>query len=239
MPPFLSHANEPGDSEAADPVEATGRSQRPALIVLGVIAVLLVGFAAGLLVGKPLHDSTQQPSAVDIGFSQDMSVHHAQAVEMSALALSGSTDPAVKRLAYDILTTQQNQAGRMQAWLQLWNEPLLPTGGYMGWMTDMSSHHHSGTAEHSGPVSVMPGMASTDELAALRLATGPALDTMFLQLMLRHHQGGMPMIEYAAQRAEVDVVRSLAESMAKTQSSEAQLMTQMLTERHATPLPLN
>ncbi|WP_084514205.1 DUF305 domain-containing protein [Nocardia acidivorans] len=238
MPPFLSHANEPGDSEAAEPVETTGRGQRPALLVLGVIAVLLVGFAAGLLVGNQ-RDSGQQPSAVDIGFSQDMSVHHAQAVEMSALALSGSTDPAVKRLAYDILTTQQNQAGRMQAWLQLWNEPLLATGGYMGWMTDMSAHHHTGTSEHSGPVQVMPGMASTDELTALRQATGPALDSLFLQLMLRHHQGGMPMAEYAAQRAEVDVVRSLAESMVKTQTSEAQLMTQMLAERHVNPLPLS
>ncbi|MFB7721802.1 MULTISPECIES: DUF305 domain-containing protein [unclassified Nocardia] len=238
MPPFLSHANEPGDSEAAEPVEATGRSQRPALLILGVIAVLLAGFAAGLMVGN-LRASDPEPSAVDIGFSQDMSVHHAQAVEMAAIAFSGTTDPAVKRLSYDILTTQGNQAGRMQAWLQSWGEPLLPTGGYMGWMTDMSAHHHMGTAEHSGPVAVMPGMASTEEITALRAATGPALDTMFLQLMLRHHQGGMPMIEYAEQRADIDVVRSLAQSMAKTQSSEADLMTQMLAERKATPLPLN
>ncbi|WP_330183099.1 DUF305 domain-containing protein [Nocardia sp. NBC_01503] len=238
MTSSVSNASAPGDSETTEPVAPPHRSQRSVLLVLGVIAVLLTGFAAGLLVGKQ-QDSSQKPSAVDIGFSQDMSVHHLQAVEMSALAYDGSTDPAVKRLAYDILTTQENQAGRMQGWLQSWGEPQLSVGGYMGWMTDMSAHHHSGTAEHSGPVAAMPGMASTEELAALRQATGPALDIMFLQLMLRHHQGGMPMAEYAAQRADVEVVRSLADSMVKTQSSEATLMTQMLAERHADPLPFN
>lgn len=236
MPPFLSHANEHGDSDPV-PVQRPQRNQRPALLVLGALVVVLLAFAAGMLVGNSTKDTAGTPGAVDIGFSQDMSVHHSQAVEMSAIAMSGSTDPSIKRLAYDILTTQQNQAGRMQAWLALWGEPLLPADGYMGWMTESTSHH--GGAQHSGPVATMPGMASEAELVALRTATGPALDKLFLQLMLRHHQGGMPMIEYAAQRADTDQVRALAGSMAKTQASEAQLMTQMLTERGSTALPLN
>ncbi|WP_067702269.1 DUF305 domain-containing protein [Nocardia jejuensis] len=214
------------------------RSQKPALLVLGAIAVVLLGFAAGILVGNPLGQSRTEPGAVDVGFSQDMSVHHAQAVQMSGVALAGTTDPDVKRLSYDILTTQANQAGRMQGWLQLWDKPLIAPDGYMGWMTDMSSHHQSGTAAHSGAVQTMPGMATEQELTALRGASGPALDTLFLQLMLRHHQGGLPMIEYAAQRADTDAVRSLADSMVKTQTSEADLMTKMLAARGASPLPL-
>ncbi|APB01240.1 DUF305 domain-containing protein [Nocardia seriolae] len=224
---------------AAEPVQQPRRNQRQVLLILAIVGVLLTGFLGGILVDNAMRTAPETPGAVDVGFSQDMSVHHTQAVQMAGVTLSGSTDPAVKRLAYDILTTQANQAGRMQGWLQEWNEPLIAPDGYMGWMTDMSSHQHSGTAMHSGAVQAMPGMASDQEMAELGKATGTALDTLFLQLMLRHHQGGMPMIEYAAQRADTDAVRTLAQSMAKTQQGEADLMTQMLAERKVAPLPMN
>ncbi|WP_405133290.1 DUF305 domain-containing protein [Nocardia sp. NBC_01388] len=233
------------DTEPAEPGQQTRRSQRPALLVLGVIGVLLLGFAAGILVGNPLRQTQETPGTVDVGFSQDMSVHHAQAVQMSGIALAGASDTEVRRLAYDILTTQANQAGRMQGWLQLWGKPFVGPDGYMGWMSDMSDMtgmsgmQHGATTQHSGPVQTMPGMATEQELSTLRTATGPALDTLFLQLMLRHHQGGMPMIQYAAQHADTDAVRSLADSMVKTQTSEAQLMAQMLKDRGAAQLPLN
>ncbi|NNH70347.1 DUF305 domain-containing protein [Nocardia uniformis] len=249
MPPLVpgDDADDSGSEHPAaeNPAAAAPArpSQRTALLILGVIGVLLIGFALGVFVRIPLDGrSDPAPSAVDIGFSQDMSVHHTQAVEMSAVALSNSTDPAVKGLAYDILTTQQNQAGRMQAWLQLWDEPLLPSGGYMGWITgtEGSSHHGGGQNEqHTGPVPAMPGMATQAELNKLREATGPALDVMFLQLMLRHHQGGMAMIEFAADRAETNGVRALAASMVKTQQGEAELIAQMLTDRGASALPMN
>ncbi|MCM6777861.1 DUF305 domain-containing protein [Nocardia sp. CDC159] len=212
--------------------------QRAAVLVLAVVAVLLVGVAIGVIVRIPLQRSVDAaPGAVDTGFCQDMSVHHAQAVQMAGLELSGGSDPDVKRLAYDILTTQQNQAGRMQGWLQLWGKPTLHPDGYMGWMSAAGGHGHD--SQTSGPMPSMPGMATPQELEQLRRATGPAQDTLFLQLMLRHHQGGVPMIEYAAARAETDAVRSLAASMKTTQEGESRLMTQMLTARAATPLPLN
>ena len=56
----------------------------------------------------------------------------------------------------------------------------------------------------------MPGMASTEELSGLRAATGPQLDVLFLQLMLRHHEGGAGMLSYAAEHAELPQVRNLA-----------------------------
>ncbi|MEV6139983.1 DUF305 domain-containing protein [Nocardia sp. NPDC051990] len=221
---------------------AQARRQRTPLLVLGAIGILLIGFAVGVLARLPLDSNGEpDPSAVDIGFSQDMSAHHAQAVEMAGIALIGSADNDVRRLAYDILTTQQGQIGRLQGWLQMWGKPNQNVDGYMGWMTEQSGHSHSG-ADHtmsSGPSAAMPGMATTAELTALRQATGSALDTMFLQLMLRHHQGGFSMIEYGAQHAETTAVRTLAATMATTQQGEAQLITTMLTARNATPLPLN
>ena len=77
----------------------------------------------------------------------------------------------------------------------------------------------------------MPG------ICALRQARGEAVDTMYLQLMLRHHQGGLDMMEYAAQNAEVPAVRTLAQTMVNTQASETTRMTQMLAEKGAAPLP--
>ena len=85
----------------------------------------------------------------------------------------------------------------------------------------------------------MPGMASTADLARLRATPpGTALDVEFLQLMLRHHQGGVSMLEYARDHADTGEVRNLASQMLFSQNSEADLMRGLLAERGAAPLPL-
>lgn len=222
---------------------ASARRQGPALLVLGAIGLIVLGFAIGVFARIPLDGGGEpDPGPVDIGFTQDMSAHHAQAVEMAGIALLRSTDTDVRRLAYDIMTTQQAQVGRMQGWLQWWGKPAQSVDGYMGWMTEpQGGHEHGTSAEHhmSGPAASMPGMASAEELAALRRADPADLDRMFLQLMLRHHRGGLPMIEYAAQHAETTAVSTLAATMAATQTNESQLITTLLTARGGTPLPLN
>jgi uncharacterized protein (DUF305 family) len=207
--------------------------------VLGAVVLLAVGFGIGLLAGD--RTDVAGPGPVDVGFAQDMSVHHAQAVDMATTELTGGADPAVKNLAFDILTSQQSQIGRMQGWLTSWGEPLLPTGGYMEWMAhgDDMHHSHGGDMDHSGgAVAVMPGMASADDLARLRRAAPAERDVLFLQLMLRHHQGGTDMLAAAAEGAEVGYVRDLARQMLATQTSESTLMTDMLRERNAPVLPL-
>jgi uncharacterized protein (DUF305 family) len=146
-----------------------------------------------------------------------------------------TSDPVVHQLAADIEATQTAQIGRMQGWLELWGAPPLPTGGHMAWMSE-PTHNHA--AAPAGGVSTMPGMASEQELAALRAATGPQLDVLFLQLMLRHHQGGAGMLEYAAQNAAVPQVRNLAAQMLRSQTTETDYLRQLLTERGGQPLPL-
>ncbi len=66
---------------------------------------------------------------------------------------------------------------------------------------------------------------------------GKALDVYFLQLMIRHHEGGLPMAQYAAQNAADSYVRDLASRMVTAQSAEVVTMEQMLRERGAQPLP--
>lgn len=220
-----------GDSGSA-------RWVRPVLAVAAVIGLLLIGAAGGLLIGLPGQSAVDVPGpgSVDVGFSQDMTVHHQQAVTMAAWARDRSTDPRIATLASDIETTQNSQIGRMQGWLELWGAGQLPVGGYMGWMAAGHGGGHDGTAAGT-PVATMPGMASQADLAALRAATGEQGDTLFLQLMLRHHEGAVPMLQYAAQNAGLPQVRNLATQILKSQGAESDYLRQLLAERGAAPLP--
>jgi uncharacterized protein (DUF305 family) len=208
------------------------RAVRTALFAVIAVALVLLGggLAVALGIGR-----TEAPTAdsVDAGFSRDMGRHHLQAVEMANLALDRSDDPAVRGLAFDISATQTNQTGRMQGWLSLWG--LQPTGGdTMAWMGDSMGGH----AGHSmGGNGLMPGMATEEELANLRALSGTAFDVEFLRLMMRHHQGGTEMAGYAAEHADNQAVRDLADSIVTSQAAETTLMTDMLAERGGTPLP--
>ena len=121
------------------------RWARPFVAVVAVVALLLLGAAAGLLIGLPGSSEPAVPAAdsVDVGFAQDMTVHHEQAVQMAAWERDHTTDPALHQLAYDIESTQTAQIGRMQGWLGLWGAGSLPVGGHMAWMTE-PGHGHSG-----------------------------------------------------------------------------------------------
>jgi uncharacterized protein (DUF305 family) len=216
---------------------------RPFVAVAAVVGLLLLGGAGGLLLGLP-GSARPEPGPVDIGFSQDMTVHHLQAVEMASWERDHTTDPELAQLSTDIERTQNAQVGQMQGWLALWDAPALPLGGHMGWMADGvggndTAHAHTGPPDPTtGTVDRMPGMASTAELAALRAATGPDLDVLFLQLMLRHHQGGAEMLSYGAEHADVPQVRNLAAQMLGSQASEIQYLQELLAARGGTPLPL-
>jgi uncharacterized protein (DUF305 family) len=99
----------------------------------------------------------------------------------------------------------------------------------------------AGNGSHAGHDmemgALMPGMATEGELANLRSLSGPAFDVEFLRLMIRHHQGGKEMAQYAADHAGEAAVRDLARSILQSQTAETTLMAGMLAERGGTPLP--
>ncbi len=218
------------------PPPAQPRWVRPAVAAGLALVLLLVGATVGMVLRLP--GGPPEPGTVDIGFAQDMSVHHLQAVTMAAWQRDHTTDPELMQLATDLERTQNGQVGQMQGWLSLWDEPQLPVGGrHMGWMTGTVHGHGAADAANPG-AAVMPGMASSEELARLRAATGRELDVLFLQLMLRHHRGGAEMLRHGAENASVPQVRNLAAQMLRSQSSETDYLTRLLTERGGTPLPL-
>ena len=219
------------------PVETRRSPLRTAL--LAVIAVGLVLLGGGLAVALGVgRDAGAMPStdSVDAGFARDMSRHHLQGVEMANVALERSEDPEIRSLAFDISSTQTNQAGRMEGWLSLWGVPSSG-GEVMAWMGDGGHGGHSMDGMDMDGDVLMPGMATEEELAELRGLSGTELDVQFLRLMIRHHQGGLDMALYEAEHGDVEAARRLAQTIADTQTAEVTTMTDLLTERGGTPLP--
>jgi uncharacterized protein (DUF305 family) len=144
-----------------------------------------------------------------------MSVHHAQAVDMSELIRTRTDNEDLRRLAIDIELNQQAQLGQMQGWLALWGESPTGPGPRMTWM-GMSVDGR------------MPGMASPDKLDALAAAEGAAADRLFLQLMIDHHAAGVDMAAAAAENATFQPVRHLADAMATAQRSEITTLEDLL-----------
>jgi uncharacterized protein (DUF305 family) len=162
-----------------------------------------------------------------VGFSQDMIVHHQQAVTM-VQAVQGRVSAPVAQLATGIELNQIKEIGQLQGWLALWNAPLVPSGPPMTWMDD----GHKG---HGRPASgAMPGMASVQEMNSLGKA-GNA-DVRFLKLMIRHHEGGLLMTAAAAGKAKHPQVRALATTMASEQRKETATMLGLLAALGQRPL---
>jgi uncharacterized protein (DUF305 family) len=229
-----------GTGPTGEPTRAARPRRGLTGLLVAVIAVALLAAGGGLAVALGI-GRTESPAvdSVDAGFARDMSRHHQQAVEMANLAATRSQDAEVQRLAFDISATQTNQVGRMQGWLALWGLPL--TGGdLMAWMSDGAMAGHDMPTTDAGAAAdgaVMPGMATETELADLRARSGAAFDVLFLQLMIRHHQGGLEMAQYGEAHAQEPAVRSLAGSIVAAQSAETATMEQMLATRGGTPLP--
>ena len=198
-------------------------------------AVAGIAVVGGLAIGLARNqvDKTVDEDGVDAGFARDMAFHHAQAVQMGSYALAFAPTDDVRALASSIAVQQQVEIGQMLGWLQAWGLPRMSPHPAMAWMTDQGTENHG----HHMSGSTMPGMATPAEMDALVNMTGKKLEVRFLQLMIRHHQGGLPMAMDAARRASLGYVRNLANQMAIAQREEIDRMRQLLTDRGGTELP--
>ncbi|WP_106396621.1 DUF305 domain-containing protein [Actinocorallia populi] len=198
--------------------------QAVALLVIGATAALLLDGVTGSDTGPG------EPGRVDIGFAQDMIVHHQQAVTMAQTVQDGAGD-SVRRLAVAIELNQLREIGHMQGWLALWDAPQLPSGPPMAWMGEHPEHASAGEG--------MTGLATQDELDRLGGLEGEDLDALFLRLMIRHHEGGLLMTAAASRDAAVPHVRAFAKILATEQRRETATMAGLLAalDRPAPPAP--
>ncbi|WP_168218639.1 DUF305 domain-containing protein [Nocardioides eburneiflavus] len=125
-------------------------------------------------------ESIEEPAYTDadVAFVQGMIPHHQQALEMTALVDRRADDPGLAAMAERIEVTQVAEIVQLQGWLTGRGESV--------------SGMHAG---HSDGGHGMPGMLTPQEMARLERASGPRFDRLFLQGMIRHHEGAVVMVE--------------------------------------------
>ena len=161
---------------------------------------LLVVLASLLTLMGCSTNSDSGYSSADIMFAEMMIPHHQQAIEMSDLALQNSKDPEVLKLAQQIKDAQAPEIEEMKSW-------------------GASSDAHMGH--------MMDGMLSDDEMADLRMATGPEFDRLFLEGMIKHHEGAIDMAEMVIDSRKADVA-ALAKAIIEAQRTEISTMKELL-----------
>ena len=166
---------------------------------------------------------TLPPTApADINFMQGMIMHHAQAVEMTALIDSHTKNKELHTLGARINKSQSDEISFMKRWLMARGQPTTLVMHHMPGM-DMSSHSM-----------LMPGMLTPKQMADLRKAKGAQFDHLFLTGMIQHHQGALTMVKDlfdtagAGQDAEVF---NFVTDVDSGQRAEIRIMQSMLSEK--------
>jgi uncharacterized protein (DUF305 family) len=150
----------------------------------------------------------------DVRFMQAMIGHHAQAIEMTMLLRGRTAREDMRLLADRIDASQADEMDFMRRWLA---DRGQTAGG--------EHAHHGGAA--------MPGMLTADEMARLAAASGPMFDRLFLESMIKHHEGALTMVrdlfatEGAGQESEVF---AFASDVDADQRIEIRRMSAMLLE---------
>ena len=114
----------------------------------------------------------------DVRFMQGMIGHHSQALEMTEIVRSHSGNEGIRALALRIEVSQADEIRMMQDWLAPRRQPR----------PDPHAHHAAGAT-------LMPGMLTPEEMARLSAARGPELDRLFLELMIKDHEGALVMVK--------------------------------------------
>ena len=133
----------------------------------------------------PTSRATLPPrSQADVEFMQGMIMHHAQAVEMTALIPSHTENRDLRLLGARISHSQSDEIKFMKHWLAARGEPTsIPAKGMAG--MDMSGDS----------MALMPGMLTAEQMEALRKAKGTGFDQLFLTGMIQHHNGALTMVK--------------------------------------------
>ena len=192
--------------------------------------------------GKPsktLSPSTRatllQPSQADVEFMQGMIMHHAQAIEMTALISSHTENKDLRSLGARISSSQSDEIKFMKRWLAVRGEPISMAMPSMPdpKMPDMASMDHP-----VRPMPLMPGMLTPEQMGALRKAKGAEFDRLFLTGMIQHHNGALIMVKDlfdtpgAGQDAELF---NFATDADNTQRAEIRIMQGMLEKNPSEP----
>ena len=172
------------------------------------------------------HATVPPVAQADIDFMQGMIMHHSQAVEMTALIPSHTTNSDVARIGAKISSSQSDEMLFMKRWLASRGLPTtMPTSD----MPDMAGMDMSDSAP-------MPGMLTPKQMDALRAAHGAQFDRLFLAGMIQHHGGALIMVHdlfnSAGAGQDADLF-NFATDADNTQRAEIRIMQSMLAKSSA------
>jgi uncharacterized protein (DUF305 family) len=159
---------------------------------------------------------------------QGMILHHAQAVEMTAMIPSHTQNKELLSLGARISSSQSDEIKFMKRWLAARGESVSKA---MPEMPGMDMLHD--TMPHDG-MALMPGMLTPQQMDALRKAKGAEFDYLFLVGMIQHHNGALTMVKDlfdtagAGQDAELF---NFATDADNTQRAEIRIMQSMLEKK--------
>jgi uncharacterized protein (DUF305 family) len=162
-------------------------------------------------------------SPADVEFMQGMIMHHAQAVEMTALIESHTQNKDLRTLGARISSSQTDEIKFMKRWLAARGEA---TSMAMPGMSNMDKLGQS--------ISLMPGMLTSEQMSALRNAKGADFDGLFLIGMIQHHDGALTMVkdlfDTAGAGQDADLF-NFATDADNTQRAEIKIMQSMLEKK--------
>jgi uncharacterized protein (DUF305 family) len=168
----------------------------------------------------------REPSEADTRFMQGMILHHAQAVEMTALLRTRGRDKAIQRLGERISISQTDEIKFMRQWLEERGKAVPTEHDQMAHMAHMN---HQGM--DMGAMAMMPGMLSPEQMKALARASGPKFDHLFLTGMIQHHTGALIMVQElfdTAGAGQDNQLYDFATDVDNTQTAEINVMKGML-----------
>ena len=166
--------------------------------------IALLGLLLALTSCATDNDPLSSYSKADINFAEMMIPHHEQALEMVALAQTNTTNPDILALAEQIRGAQEPEIALMKSW------PGVDSSMHMG---------------HT-----MDGMLSETEIENLGAAKGAEFDRLFLEGMIKHHEGAIEMAKTVVDSKNQSVVK-LAEWIVNAQALEIETMKALLSKK--------
>lgn len=162
-------------------------------------------------------------SPKDVEFMQGMIMHHAQAVEMTAMIGARTENKDIRLLGARISQSQSDEMNFMKRWLEQRGEQISMPMPEM--KMEMPNHHHH---------AMMPGMLTPEQMDALKKAKDAEFDKLFLQGMIQHHEGALAMVKdlFATPGAGQDAeLFNFATDVDSGQRAEIKIMETLLAQK--------
>ncbi len=191
--------------------------RRPVVLVVLAVSLLLALVLGACGSGEEPTPAGGDHNEADVRFATGMVPHHAQALRMVDLAQGRGAGAGLEKLLGDIEEAQRSEIEQMSAWLEGWGEDVPPTDGSMP---------ASGAGTTAG--TAMPGMLAESDLQRLESTRGAAFESLWLRLMIQHHEGAVQMARTQVRQGESQDATELAEHVIEAQTEEIELMQQML-----------